>query len=146
MRAFREALRSFPPFCPAGHIEQGVVDRCAYPVIVQVAQGEIQSIPGPLFKPLDIFRGVAEQLAKEPDFEIAYWTCRFPEKVDRTKFPEAVIHFSEDAIKGIPARDFNVFDFEPLGEELAGQMYECESHALTMMNRMHFSSSLGVRE
>ncbi|KKS66072.1 MAG: capsular polysaccharide biosynthesis protein [Parcubacteria group bacterium GW2011_GWC1_43_12] len=92
----------------------------------------------------DIFRGVAEQLAKEPDFEIAYWTCRFPEKVDRTKFPEAVIHFSEDAIKGIPARDFNVFDFEPLGEELAGQMYECESHALTMMNRMHFSSSLGV--
>lgn len=86
--------------------------------------------------------GVAAELKKR-GAEILYWTG-FKEKFndaskDKANYPQTIFHTTLDAIRGIPAANFDASDFLPPSSDLIKEMLECESTVLTMMNRMDFN-------
>lgn len=84
------------------------------------------------------------QELKRRSVEILYWTTRFPERIKKEEFRETIFHWTRDAIAGIGSREVDDKDFEPISQELAEKLYECESQIMTMMNRAHSAYELSV--
>ncbi|MBI3633251.1 MAG: hypothetical protein HY226_03100 [Candidatus Vogelbacteria bacterium] len=77
---------------------------------------------------------IAKKLKK--NHQILYWTaCDIGVDVDPADFPGTVFHDHDDAYMGIPPKNFDLSEIEPVGMDLIGQMYETESVVLTMMNK-----------
>ncbi len=90
-----------------------------------------------------ILVGTAYEL-KQKSVEILYWTTRFPDRIKKDDFPGTIFHWTRDAIAGIGASQIDENEFEPVSQELASQLYECESQTLTMMNRVHYAYELSL--
>lgn len=87
---------------------------------------------------------VAQELKKR-GANIAYWALDWTQRadagIDRKEFPQTVFHHVLEAMKALPAPGINVADFEPISQELAAQLSECECQTLTMMNRMDYTDA-----
>ncbi|MCK4553854.1 hypothetical protein KAU19_02745 [Candidatus Parcubacteria bacterium] len=85
----------------------------------------------------------AKKLIKKSDIEVLYWVgCKrdFEAVVeDKKNFSNIILHNTVDAVKGIPAKEFDYGKFNPLGEDLIKEMLECESITLTMITRLDFT-------
>jgi hypothetical protein len=90
------------------------------------------------------FVDVAEGLQKN-GHEIVYWTSHeIIRKVDRAKFPHAILHEVLDALALKPAPGVDTGSFTMPSAELIAKLYETESTVLTMMNKKY--EWMGVSE
>lgn len=82
---------------------------------------------------------VIERLARDHGVEPSYWTGTVWRRADiASRFPSAIFHASEDAIRGIPAPAFAKRPLAPLDGELLARMAEYELTCLKMMERLDF--------
>lgn len=90
-----------------------------------------------------LLRDVALELKKQ-SVSIVYWTgCRPYFKSfsqDRQNFPTTIFHDYFDAIKGIPAQEFEHISFPPPSKELINKLLKCESQVLIIMKKADFSN------
>lgn len=84
--------------------------------------------------------GILEVISKlkEAGHQIVYWVDdKAEELVDRSQFPDTILHNLSDALQGKPPKSLENLKFPPPGEELIKEFYETESVVMTMMNKKY---------
>ena len=79
---------------------------------------------------------------KKNSHEIVYWVGYDDSEMD--KLPGTIFHSYYDALKALPAKNVDISEFSPPGEEIISKFYKIESLILTMMNRI--VGGLGVTQ
>lgn len=86
----------------------------------------------------DILVEVAKKLQTK-GAEIVYFTTAKDQEKIKKDFPKTIYHNTFAAVGGLPAQGVDCSGFEPLSKDFIFALHECESQALTMMNRMDYS-------